>query len=207
MGSPRGPKALWGLPLVGCGLVALFLLPAAFFIPGTLVVTGFMVALAYLAGGFSRLKKPTPGAIAIGVVSALILYTVFYGGNLAITALQIPGLSTSSEGPIYSLIASPANPLALQLGVLAFDAAGYESFFRGVVQERLQQRLGVGAAPVVAALDAALHVATFNPLWVATTFVADLAWGLTYYYGKDLSTNLTSHFVWDVAIFIIRPIR
>ena len=100
----------------------------------------------------------------------------------------------------------PANPITVQLAVLLFDAVGYESFFRGVLQRGLQAKMGVVAAPAIALLDAGLHFATFNPLWVATTFVADLVWGLTYYYGKGLPASLTSHFVWDIAIFVIRPI-
>lgn len=187
------------------GLVALFLLPKTLFIPATFFVTALMIVAAYVAGGFTRPRLTLRGS-ALGLVSAGVLYAVFYGGSQAISALSIPGLSPSSEASIYSLIASPANPLAFQLGVLAFDAAGYESFFRGVVQERLRPRLGVGAAPVVAALDAGLHIATLNPLWVATTFVADLAWGLTYHYGRGLSASFTSHLVWDIAIFIVRPV-
>ena len=100
----------------------------------------------------------------------------------------------------------PANPITVQLVVLLFDAVGYESFFRSVLQRGLQAKMGVVAAPAIALLDAGLRFATFNPLWVATTFVADLLWGLTYYYGKGLPASLTSHFVWDIAIFVIRPI-
>jgi membrane protease YdiL (CAAX protease family) len=115
-------------------------------------------------------------------------------------------MTSAAEGSIYSLIASPVNPIYLQAGVLLFDAAGYESFFRGVLQDRLQTRMGVVAAPVVALFDAGLHLATLNLVWVGATFVADLVWGLTYYYGKGKQSSFVSHFVWDLAIFIIRPV-
>jgi membrane protease YdiL (CAAX protease family) len=97
--------------------------------------------------------------------------------------------------------------LPVQAGVLLFDSVGYESFFRGVLQEKMRPRLGAGAAPAVALLDAGLHLATLNPLWVATTFVADLGWGLTYRYGGRLPASVTSHLAWDVAIFLVRPIK
>ena len=58
----------------------------------------------------------------------------------------------------------------------------------------------------MALFDSFLHLATLNPLWVATTFVADLAWGLNYYYRRDLYSNIGSHFLWDLAIFVVRPI-
>jgi CAAX protease family protein len=117
------------------------------------------------------------------------------------------GITAASEGAIYSMIASPSNPLALQTGVLLFDAAGYESFFRGTLQGGLAGRLG-GGAPVAAALvDAGIHLVTLNPLWVATTFIVDLGWGLLYRTTGDLTAPATSHFVWDLVIFILLPIR
>ena len=66
-------------------------------------------------------------------------------------------------------------------------------------------RLGLGSVFLVALVDASLHVITLNPLWVVTTFIADSVWGLTYYYSKDLTSSVTSHFVWDVVIFLVLP--
>ncbi len=104
------------------------------------------------------------------------------------------------------MIASPSNPLSVQVSVLFFDSAGYELYFRGVLQQRLAPRLGLLAVPAVASLDALLHIATMNPLWVGATFVTDTAWGLTYRYGRGTQASFTSHFVWDLAIFVLRPI-
>ncbi len=199
-------KTATGAAIVGAAMVTLFLLPARYFVSATFVVTALMIGMAYLVGGYVRLPKPTVAAVVLGLASAGGLYAVFFAGNWAIMTFRFPGIGSSNASAIYALIASPSNPLALQVAVLAFDAVGYESFFRGALQRKLQPRLGVGAAPVVAALDAALHLATLNPLWVATTFVADLAWGLTYFRANNLTASLTSHFVWDLAIFIIRPV-
>jgi membrane protease YdiL (CAAX protease family) len=116
-------------------------------------------------------------------------------------------MTSASETSIYSLISAPSNPLYLQVAVLLFDAAGFEGYFRGVLQQRLRPRAGVLSAPAVALVDASVHVVTFNPLWVGATFVTDLLWGLTYHYGKGTQASFTSHLVWDLAIFIIRPIR
>ncbi len=199
-------KTATGAAIVGAAMVALFLLPARYFVPATFMVTAFMMGTAFWVGGYARVPKPTVAAVVLGLASAGVLYAVFFAGNWAIMTFQFPGIGRSNANAIYALIASPSSPLALQVAVLAFDAVGYESFFRGVLQRKLQPRLGVGAAPAVAALDAALHLATFNPLWVATTFIADLVWGLTYYRANNLTASLTSHFVWDLAIFIVRPI-
>lgn len=187
-------------------MVILFLVPSRLFIAATFGATGVMIIVTLLTDGASW-PKPAFRTFAIGLLSAAMLYFVFYGGNLAIAKFGFPGVSGPIGSSIYSLIASPSNPLALQVGVLAFDAVGYESYFRGTLQTELQPTLGPSAAALVALLDAALHLVTGNLLWVATTFVADSVWGLTYYFGKDTSASLTSHFLWDIAIFMIRPIR
>jgi len=191
---------------VAGAMFVLFAIPTGFFVAGTFGATTVMVTVAWLVGEV-RLPEPNVRPVLIGLASAVILYFIFFVGNFAVTRMGAAGISASSESSIYSLIASPSNTLPLQVAVLAFDAVGYESFFRGTLQERLQSRLGIGAVAAVALTDASIHAATLNPLWVATTFVADLVWGLTYHYGNDLSTSLTSHFVWDLAIFVIRPIR
>lgn len=199
----RAPLA--GLAVVVASMIVLFSVPRSYFVAATFVSTSCMILASLMVGVPRNRPRLRFVAIATGLVSASILYLVFFGGALALKNL-IPDYSAGSESSIYSLIASPSNPLPLQVVVLLFDAVGYESFFRGVLQKQLQPRLGVAAAPAVALFDAAIHIATFNPIWIATTFVADLVWGLTYYFGKGFQSSFTSHFVWDLAIFIIRPV-
>ena len=187
-------------------MVVLFTVPPVYFAAATFCSTTVMMVAAYALGAFKPIRRPGTRAVAVGIVSAAALYLIFYAGAAAIDAYHPFGITSASESPIYSLIASPSNPVQLQVGLLLFDAAGYESFFRGVLQKRLAPKLGVGAAPAVALVDAALHVATLNPVWVGATFVTDLFWGLTYHYGKGAQSSFASHFLWDVTIFIIRPV-
>lgn len=199
-------KLTLALAVVLASMAALFLLPSSRFVAATFASMTCMILATYLVTSYSGLFRPRPATVAIGLVSAVALYLVFYLGNLGIQALHPLGLSASSEGSIYSLIASPANPLYLQVSVLAFDAVGYESFFRGVLQGRLEPRFGTASPFLVALLDASIHLLTLNPLWVVTTFIADSCWGVTYYYSKDLSSSMLSHFVWDLAIFVVFPV-
>ncbi|MDA4125369.1 MAG: CPBP family glutamic-type intramembrane protease [Thaumarchaeota archaeon] len=194
-----------GSAVVVVSMVALFALPREYFVVMTFVSTTCMLAAA-LALGLRAPAQLRYAAVAVGLASAALLYLVFLLGGVAVDTLNPFGMTSASETSIYSLIASPSNPLYLQVGLLLFDSAGFESFFRGVVQERLQKRMGVGAAPVVALLDASIHVVTLNPLWVGATFATDLVWGVTYFYGRGLQASFASHFIWDLAIFIVRPI-
>jgi membrane protease YdiL (CAAX protease family) len=186
-------------------MLLLFTVPSEYFVAATFASTTCMMGAAFALRGLGA-GRPRLRAVALGVLSAALLYSLFYVGGWAVGAYHPFGITSASEASIYSLIASPSNPLYLQVVVLLFDSAGYESFFRGVLQNRLRPRLGVMAAPAVALLDAAVHIATLNPLWVGATFVTDLVWGLTYHFGRTTQASFASHFVWDLAIFILRPV-
>lgn len=192
--------------VVVASMVLLFTVPPSYFIAATFVSMTCMIVATTALTRYRGLLRPRPLTIAAALVSAVLLYLVFYGGNAAIQAFHPLGLSAGSENSIYSLIASSSNPPALQVSVLAFDAVGYESFFRGVLQTRMEPRLGAASPFVVAVIDAGLHIITLNPLWVVTTFIADSAWGLTYRYSRDLTASVLSHFIWDIAIFLVFPV-
>jgi membrane protease YdiL (CAAX protease family) len=186
-------------------MIFLFTVPPPYFVGATFASTSCMIGAAYAQRALLA-RQPRVRSVVLGLVSAALLYSIFYGGAWLVSTYHPFGITSASETSIYSLISSPANSVYLQAGVLLFDSAGYESFFRGVLQRRLRPRFGVMAAPAVASLDAMLHVATLNPLWVGATFVTDLLWGVTYHYGGTQS-SFTSHFVWDIAIFLLRPIK
>jgi len=187
-------------------MVLLFSVPAPEFVAATFLSTTCMIIVSLVLGLRWR-GKPTAKALAAGIASAAVLYLVFAAGAVGIGVLHPFGIAASDSASIYSLIASPGNAAYVQVAVLLFDSAGYESFFRGILQARLRQALGPWAAPAVAGIDAAVHIVTLNPLWVATTFVADLAWGLTFHLSGRLSASFTSHFIWDVTVFLLFPLR
>jgi membrane protease YdiL (CAAX protease family) len=195
-----------GLAAVVASMVLLFSVPPGEFVTATFLSTSCMVVVSFVLG--LRWKgSPSARAVAAGIASAVVLYLVFAAGAIGIAALHPFGIGVSNAATIYSLIVSPGNAVYVQVSVLLFDSAGYESFFRGIVQARLKGVMGVWSAPVVAAIDAGIHFVTLNPLWVATTFVADLAWGLTFHFSGRLSASFTSHFVWDLSVFLLFPLR
>ena len=192
--------------IVLLSMLALYLVPRGYFVAATFVSTSCMLAGAFALGSFRGRARPRPRSVALGLVTAVLLYGIFAGGAWVVSSLHPFGITSASEASIYSLISSPSNPLPLQVAVLLFDSAGFESYFRGVLQGALRPRLGALAAPAVALIDASIHIASFNMLWVGATFVTDLLWGLTYHYGKGTQASFTSHFVWDLAIFMLRPV-
>jgi CAAX protease family protein len=195
-----------GGAVVLVSMAALFSLPAGYFVALTFVSTSCMVGAAVIQGGFKGLFSPSAKKVALGLAAAVVLYLVFLGGNAAVRALHPLGITTSAESSIYSLIASPRNPPYLQVSVLLFDAVGFESYFRGVLQTAVEPRLGRSAPFAVAAADALVHLISLNILWVVATFLVDSVWGAVFLRTRDLTSSMASHFVWDVAIFILFPV-
>ncbi len=203
----QAPRRLaFGIGAVIASMVVLFVAPLDYFAAATFFSTGCMLSVAYSLGAISKPARLNGSAIGFGLATAGVLYLVFYAGGWAVDTFHPFGITSASEASVYSLIASPSNPLYLQVALLLFDSAGFEAFFRGALQSRLQAKIGPAAAPAVALVDACIHVVTLNPIWVGGTFLTDLVWGLTYYYGKGLQGSFASHFVWDIAIFIVRPV-
>ncbi len=200
-------KLLPGLAVVLASMVLLLAAPQKDFVALTFLSTSCMVAASLAYGGYAKLFRPKAWTLSIGLASAVLLYFLFVAGAAGISALHPFGITPSSESSIYSLIASPSDPVGVQVLVLVFDAVGYESFFRGVLQKTATARLGLASPFAVAAADAAVHLVSMNLLWAVTTFIVDSVWGLVYYYTRDLSSSVASHFVWDIAIFVLFPVR
>jgi membrane protease YdiL (CAAX protease family) len=98
------------------------------------------------------------------------------------------------------------------VAILIFDALGFESYFRGTLQNFIVKRITnkkyrSGGVFLAAACDSVIHLLSLNPLWVVTTFIADSVWGLTFYKTRDLTSSAASHLIWDIVIFIVAPIK
>lgn len=197
---------LSGFAIVALTMVEMFTVPRQYFIFGSIVSTGSMAIVAYLLSSQTREKfRGGWWRISLGVAMAFILYAVFLAGNYAVTHSNLLGISGSNEQTIYGLFSG--TPLPLLVFVLALDAIGFESYFRGNLQTIFQRRIGFGSIFLVALIDAAIHLSTMNPLFPATVIVADSVWGLNYYLTKDLYSNIASHFLWDLLVFVILPIH
>jgi membrane protease YdiL (CAAX protease family) len=187
-------------------MTEMFTTPHSYFVPASFVSTISMIAVTFLLGRFgSTVRGFSSIRFAVGILTAVVLYLIFLGGNAFLRDYAPFGISASNEGGIYSLFAG--TPIPLLLVVLAFDAVGFESYFRGNLQRWLQPKIGLAGVFLVAALDASIHFSTMNPLFPATTFIADSVWGLNYYYTKDLYSNISSHFFWDLLVFVLLPIK
>ena len=205
--SPDLARIVTSFLIVALAMIEMFSVPKGYFVLGSLVATSCMICATFLVipdCGSSEFRKTSPKTIVLGAVTAIVLYLVFVAGNAFVRSFSPLGVSISNENSIYLLFAS--TPILLRIVVFVLDAVGFESYFRGTLQRQFSTRIGVGSAFVVALLDSAIHISSLNPLFVATTFVADSIWGLNYYFTKDITSNITSHLLWDILIFIVFPI-
>ena len=197
---------LAGFAIVVLTMVEMFTVPKQYFILGSLVSTSVMACVAYLLADQTGKKfRDGPWRIFLGITVAFALYGIFLAGNYAVVNLKLFGISGNNEQSIYGLFSGTSWPLLV--GVLALDAIGFESYFRGNLQSILSKKIGIGAVFLVAGIDAAIHISTMNPLFPATVLIADSVWGLNYYFTKDLYSNIASHFLWDLLIFVLLPIH
>jgi len=197
---------LAGFLIVALTMIEMFTIPKSYFVLGSIVSTSVMAFVAFLLTDdlFGKIR-PNASRIGIGIVTAILLYLVFYLGNFAVTNLNLPGIEATNEQTIYGLFSNV--PLPLLILILALDAIGFEYYFRGNLQQLFTGKIGIAAVFLVALIDAVIHVSTLNPLFPATVIIADSIWGLNYYFTKNLYSNITSHFLWDLLVFVIFPIH
>jgi len=184
------------------------------FSPWTRGLTSFWIAMsasAFILGLSSiiagRKEKALfefkPVHIAVGLVSALILYLVFLAGGFAVKLF-----SFADEG-VRDIYAIRGETPAVVTGIAIFFLIGpaEEFFWRGLVQYRLGKRYGETAGLVAGTfLYAAVHIWSFNFMLIATAGLCGLFWGYIFNRYKSVWPVVISHAAWDLVIFVLLPV-
>ena len=149
--------------------------------------------------GASRARK-----ILFGALTAVILYLVFLGLN-SLSRLILPS-AASDIGRVYALKAG-ASPARVGLLILFLIGPGEEIIWRGFIQRHWEKRWGFPLGWLLAAaLYAAVHLGSGNPMLVLAAAAAGLFWGFLYYRFGSVLLNAVSHTLWDLLIFLILPL-
>lgn len=142
--------------------------------------------------------------IIIGVVSAAILYFIFYMGNI-ISGYLFP-LKDSQISSIYSN-RSEGSLVLIGLLLLFIIGPGEEIFWRGFIQKTFSQKFGINTGYFSASLIyAGVHIITGNFMLIIAALICGLYWGWIYKKEKSLVPVIISHGIWDLTIFVIFPI-
>lgn len=142
--------------------------------------------------------------VALGLVSAIALYGIFYLGNYLSTAWF--DFAKPQIGNIYSLKVG-SSPYLIGILLLILIGPAEEIFWRGYIQRKLGAKYGDWIAFFVTTLIYALvHIWSFNFMLIMAALVCGAFWGLLFIYNKkNITALIISHAVWDVAVFVLFP--
>jgi uncharacterized protein len=142
--------------------------------------------------------------ISIGVLSGLLLYSLFWLGVQVFDLLNLP--FDSSVKKLYSWFAPSLFWQYLALILVA--APGEELFWRGFIQKRLLRYFGTfGSIMFSSLLYASVHIYSGTFILMLAAFLSGLMWGALYLWKKSMPLVIVSHIVFDIMIFIILPLK
>ncbi|NPV83579.1 MAG: CPBP family intramembrane metalloprotease [Candidatus Aminicenantes bacterium] len=168
----------------------------------------FLILAMWADPLFSRLiygdfREKTWHGLALGLVSALLLYAVFFAGNIFLRKFFPP--SAEHLASIYNLKLG-SNQLRIGLFLALIIGPGEELLWRGWLQRHWSARLGKLAGFLgVSLLYALVHLPSRNPVLVLAALVCGLWWGFQYYKFNSLLSNVISHVLWDLLVFLLLP--
>ena len=143
--------------------------------------------------------------IVLGVAIAVALWGVFWVGD------KMSQIMFNFARPQVDLIygmKEGESPWLLTILMLFLIGPAEEIFWRGYVQNKLQQRYtpNIGFA-VTTAIYAVVHAGSCNFMLIMAALVAGAAWGLMYrLFPQKFGAIILSHALWDVAVFVWFPI-
>ncbi|MDR2173097.1 MAG: CPBP family intramembrane metalloprotease [Burkholderiales bacterium] len=150
--------------------------------------------------------RPSVRAAVIGLVSAVMLWGVFYLGHALSTALF--SFAAPQISAIYGL-RDGNNYLWIALLLLFIVGPAETIFWQGFIQRNLMARWGdLPGFAVTTLIYAFVHLWSLNVMLLLAATVCGLFWGGLYMLLKprNLWPLIISHAVWDVMVFVLLPI-
>ena len=170
----------------------------------SLSISLLVVMALYAKRDLLHLEKIKLRHIVIGIVSAVVLYFVFYFGN--ILAGYLFPFKNAQVLSVYSN-KSQGSPLMIGTLLLFLIGPGEEIFWRGFIQKSLSLRIGEIKGYLLATLlYSGVHIATGNFMLIIAALVSGAYWGFIYKKEKSLVPVIISHALWDLTIFVLFPL-
>jgi len=198
-------KFIFALLLATGLLFATFYLQIIGFWPSICLSMLLLCLLALILGGVNiKFKDVSIGIILLAMLSALLLYAVFFLGQLALGYLWADVYAYTAK--LYTL-AGGLSPITSGVLIFFIAAPCEEIFWRGFIMRNLTGHLnGYLALLSSSMLYALAHICSLNPLLVLAAFVGGLFWGGLYMWRNNLFLAILSHSIWSVLIFVILPL-
>ena len=149
------------------------------------------------------MAKNIPFKIGLGVLSALLLYGVFFVGNFFSRSIFTFAGSGIQDVYAFKMGASKFRIAILMIFIIG---PGEELFWRGFLQRRLQNSSGKYLGFVLATgIYTMVHVGSGNAMLILAAGVCGLFWGYLYLRYASITLNVISHSLWDVSVFLWLP--
>lgn len=141
--------------------------------------------------------------IGLGLLSAAVLYLVFFVGNYLIRLiLEFAGRDISN---VYAF-KGDASSLRIGILMLLIIGPGEELFWRAYMQGNFSRRFGkINGFLLATAFYSLIHVATGNLVLILAALVGGIFWGWMYMKFRSVTMNILSHIIWDIAVFLVFP--
>lgn len=161
-----------------------------------------MLTTIAFAKAVFKIGKPSWRHVLIGIISAAVLYGIFFIGN-AVSGVIFP-FKNAEINSVY-MNGSGTNPFVIGAALLFIIGPGEELFWRGYIQKILLEKFGIKSIFIAALLYTAVHIVTLNFMLIMAALVCGLFWGALYYKEKNIYPVIISHALWDVTVFLMLP--
>lgn len=140
----------------------------------------------------------------LGTVSGIVLFGVFFIGNMGIDVLHLPFSKEISS--LYNRL----SPTILwhYIVLLLVIIPGEEIFWRGFIQKRIQKWYNTTASVLLSSiLYASAHIYSGSVMLPFAALVSGVFWGYLYAWKKSLPLVIVSHLIFDLFLFVIYPLK
>ena len=200
------------VPLIGTVLLATVLWFVTFYLTWStfwIKISASSAALAlfsfWLQPDLKKSLKLSGRAVIIGLLSAAVLYLIFWTGK-AVSAAIFP-FAGQQIGGIYAK-GSGTSLWVIALLLFFITGPAEELYWRGYLQKNLMARFGRWQGWLLATvIYAAVHIWSFNFMLIGAAFVAGAFWGAMYLHFRNLAPVIISHAVWSMVIFAVFPMQ
>jgi len=199
------------LPLIGTVVLAtalwfatFYLSWATFWLKISLSAATLAILSQWMQPNRSKGLKFNANSLLLGLLSASVLYLIFWVGK-AVSTVLFP-FAGSQIGGIYEKgVGTPMWVIALLLFFITGPSE--ELYWRGYLQRNLMARFGQWQGWLLATtIYAAVHIWSFNFMLIGAAGVAGAFWGAMYWRFQNLAPVIISHSIWSAVIFAVFPI-
>lgn len=142
--------------------------------------------------------------LLIGLVSAVVLYLIFWAGK-EISTFLFP-FAERQIGGVYGKGAGTPQWIIILL-LLFVTGPCEELYWRGFVQDSLMTRFGgCGGWVLTTLIYAGVHLWSSNFMLIGAAAVAGAFWGAMYWRLRNLLPVIISHSLWSAVIFAVIPL-